>query len=175
MGEIFNEKIVARVPTFKIIAAKTGIILLAAAIIVFAVLTLFTLKSAFGAFFAFVVVGAGYGAWFLVRQLNVEYEYSVAVDDLYIDKIVARSRRKRVLSLDIHKIEEAGEANEEGLARVENMEFGSISDYSSHVQAPGRWYVVYSADGARHMFFFEPNPRMLQSFRQFAPAAMRQK
>ena len=74
MGDIFNEKLVARIPTFKILLLKSLIVLAAAGIIVFAVMTLFTIKSAFSYLFAFVVTGAGYGAWYLVKQLNVEFD-----------------------------------------------------------------------------------------------------
>ncbi|MBR3692355.1 MAG: hypothetical protein IKL89_06615 [Clostridia bacterium] len=175
MGDIFNEKLVARIPIFKIILLKTLIVLTAAGIIIFACMTLLTLKSIFSYFFAIVVTGTGYGAWFLIKQLNVEYEYAVTNDSLDVDKIIAQARRKTVVSMSIREIEEAGPADELGLARVKNYDFAKIEDCTSHVQAPGRWYIVYSVDGAKHLLFIEPNEKMIQSFRTYAPGAVQKR
>ncbi|MBR6556338.1 MAG: hypothetical protein IKT60_02795 [Clostridia bacterium] len=172
MGDIFNEKLVARIPTFKILMLKTLIVLAAAGIIVFAFMTLFTIKSAFSYLFAFVVTGAGYGAWYLVKQLNVEFEYAVTNSTLDVDKIIAQARRKSVVSMDIHNIEEAGPADEIGLERVKNYDFAKIVDCTSHVQAPGRWYIIYSDNGAKTLLFIEPNEKMIRSFRTYAPGAV---
>ena len=170
--DIFNEKLVARIPTWKTVLAKTGIVLLAAAIIVFAVLTLLSLRNVVGYFFPFVVVGAGYGAWFLVRRFNIEYEYSITNDSMDIDKIIAQSSRKNLLTMDLHFIEEAGPADGAAFARVKEMDFDSIADYTSHVQAPGRWYIIYSQDGKRNLIFLEPSEKMIRSFRTYAPNAL---
>jgi hypothetical protein len=46
-----------------------------------------------------------YGAWVLIRSFNIEYEYILTSHDLDIDKIIARSRRKRLISIDLRNIE----------------------------------------------------------------------
>lgn len=172
MGDIFNEKLVARIPTLRIVMLKSLVVLAAAAVIVLSVLTLFSFTSAFSFFFAFAVTGAGYGAWYLLRQFNVEYEYAVTNSAFEVDKIIAQSRRKKLVDIDLRGLEEAGPADEKGLARIEHLEFAKILDCTSHVQAPGRWYMVYSVDGAKHLLFIEPNEKMIQSFRTYAPGAV---
>ena len=172
-NDFYSEKLVAKIPTWKTVLAKTGIVLAAAAVIVFAVMTLFTLRSAFGYFFAFVVVGAGYGAYYLVRILNTEYEYIIVNDSMDIDKITAKASRKTLLTVDLHTVEEYGEADERAFSRLKDMDFAKVQDFTSHVQAPGRWYLIYSDNGNRSMLFLEPNDKMLSGFRMFAPGAIR--
>ena len=52
-----------------------------------------------------IIFGIGYGAWWLSSKFNVEYEYIVTNDTLDIDKIINKSSRKRVSSINISKVE----------------------------------------------------------------------
>ena len=58
--------------------------------------------SAFGLLFAF---GAFYGAWWLIGTRNIEFEYSVTNGDIDIDQIIAKRKRKRLVSVSGRKVE----------------------------------------------------------------------
>ena len=53
----------------------------------------------------FLLVGAGYGGWYLLTTQNKEFEYCVTNGDIDIDCIIARRRRKRLVSVAGRKIE----------------------------------------------------------------------
>ena len=46
-----------------------------------------------------------YICWYVVTGRNIEYEYTVTNNNLQLDKIMNKSRRKEILSIDIKKIE----------------------------------------------------------------------
>ena len=51
-----------------------------------------------------VTVGVIYGAWWLITTRNVEYEYCVTNGDIDVDKIVARRKRTRLVSVSGRKV-----------------------------------------------------------------------
>lgn len=54
-----------------------------------------------------------YGGWQLIVRFFVEYEYILTNFDLDIDKIVNQSSRKRLCTIDLHKVTEIGEVTGE--------------------------------------------------------------
>ena len=64
-----------------------------------------------GSFGLIIILGVGYGAWWLSSKFNVEYEYIVTNDTLDIDKITNKSSRKRISSISISKVERVEKFN----------------------------------------------------------------
>lgn len=58
-----------------------------------------------------LVFGACYGGYKLITLTSIEYEYIFTNGDLDIDKIIAKSSRKRVVSINCSKIERFGKYN----------------------------------------------------------------
>ena len=56
-----------------------------------------------------ILIGAIYGGYKLVSLLSIEYEYIYTNGDLDVDKIVAKSNRKRVVSIKCSEVEKYGE------------------------------------------------------------------
>ncbi len=56
-----------------------------------------------------IVAGLIYGGYKLISQLSVEFEYIFTNGDLDVDKIVAKSSRKRMVSLKCSQVEKYGE------------------------------------------------------------------
>ena len=56
-----------------------------------------------------VVAGAIYGGYKLISLLSIEYEYIYTNGDLDVDKIVAKSNRKRMVSIKCSEVEKYGE------------------------------------------------------------------
>lgn len=99
--DTFFEQIVPIKKTGKTFAAVTGI-WLAALLLAYLLLTIGMKYLASIALLA--ILGLGYGAYRLSSMLNVEYEYIITNGTLDIDKIVNRSSRKRVLSLELGQV-----------------------------------------------------------------------
>ena len=56
-----------------------------------------------------VIIGVIYGAYKLISLLVVEYEYIYTNGELDVDKIIAKSKRKRVVSIKCSEVEKYGE------------------------------------------------------------------
>ena len=72
-----------------------------------------------------LIIGLGYGAWWLTSKLNVEYEYIVTNGTMDIDKIVNKSSRQRISSFELEKVERLEKYNDHLLQNVkkENIVF----------------------------------------------------
>lgn len=80
----------------------------------------------YAAFFAFLILaslGVIYGAFKLSSMLNVEYEYIVINRDLDIDKITAKSSRKRIVSIKLNEVLEFGEFTKQKAESLANRNF----------------------------------------------------
>ncbi len=69
------------------------------------------------------VFGVFYGAVQLSKRLSIEYEYIVVNRDLDVDKIIAKSSRKRLVNVKLGEVEEFGCYDETAKARLNNRNF----------------------------------------------------
>lgn len=98
MMDVFVEQIVAIKKTGKDFAAYVGIVLLALILMLIGYIFLTSI---------FIVVAAVvmFGAYKLFLRLNIEYEYIITNGTMDIDKIIAKSSRKRMISFDVALIQ----------------------------------------------------------------------
>ena len=104
-----------------------------------------------------LIIGVVYGAFWLSKRLSVEYEYIVTNGTLDIDKIIARSSRKRELSLELSAVE-----------RVEkfNPAAAPVGNFKKQVMAcngddPGAYFLVVNEEGkGSRLLIFAPDERI---------------
>jgi hypothetical protein len=100
--DIFHEQIVKKPNSGVRILAKVGIIagflLLAAAALVL-LAGFFPMNTLLVALFVYL-------GWYLSSSLNVEYEYILTNNDLDIDKIIAKRKRKRLITVKMPALTE---------------------------------------------------------------------
>lgn len=65
----------------------------------------------------FTIIGCCAGIYFLLISRNLEYEYCIVNGDISIDKIKNKAKRKRLLSVDAHEIEQFGKFTPEILRK----------------------------------------------------------
>jgi len=99
MGDVFKEQIVKRKQTVKDTAIKICLIVLV--ILIFFV----TMMSPLGPFAVIITAAAGFGAYYLMTFLSVEYEYVFTNGELDVDAIYSRARRKRLMSVVVKDFE----------------------------------------------------------------------
>ncbi|MCL2698172.1 MAG: hypothetical protein FWE74_08845 [Oscillospiraceae bacterium] len=117
-------------------------------------------------------VGAGiiWVAWLLFQGTFVEYEYIVTNSELDVDKIIARKRRKRLITIKIDKAEEWGEYSD-----------GKGASSAVTVQAhdcgfKNLWYIVTMHDKyGRTTVYFSPNMKVLEMMNKAVPYGLRKK
>ena len=114
-----------------------------------------------------LLFGAGYGAWWLITAQNVEFEYCVTNGDIDVDQIIARRKRKRIVSVSSKKIEAAGRYD---AARFQGRAFDRVVMAATSPKAEGLYYFTYySKKRGRTLVVFEPNERVKAAFGEALP------
>lgn len=167
MMDVFVEQIVQKrkgVKEWLIICGS----MLAAAFLTFFFLFILPQFSAFvGGFSILLAAAAWYGAIWLSRSQSLEFEYVITNGDITVDKIIARSRRKRVVSFDAQYVERMGKYRPEDHAQKDYTKQLMVSD---GVPGSEAWYMTF-----RHKSFgntlmvFSPNERTLEAIKPFLP------
>lgn len=118
----FCEYLVKMRHTLKSYLALTLIWLTAFALIFIVVLMTLKNPSMMG-IVVIAVAGIFYGAVKLAQRFDIEYEMIAVNKDLDIDKIIAKSSRKRMITVHLDKVEEYGKYTPENTAALNNMNF----------------------------------------------------
>lgn len=162
--DIFTEQLVKKSKTAKdrtLAAVFVALFILIPA--TFIVLTRFSLYFGFLAF-ASVVAGV-YALWYFITSLNLEYEYTVTNNNLTVDKVIAKRKRKRMLSLDIKKIERLEKFAGSELAKKPFDKVISAQDK----EGSGNIYAAtfYLEKYGKCMLLFAPNEKVLTAMKPF--------
>lgn len=109
----------------------------------------------------------GVAAYFVNLNADLEYEYLYVDKELTVDKVLAKSRRKRVAVFDVGKIEILAPIKSWHLDNYKNRQ-DKVVDYSSgeERQPDGRYVFYY--DGQKKVIF-EPNEEMIKAITTVAP------
>lgn len=83
--------------------------------------------------FLIIAVVAGVGAYFVSLNANLEYEYLYVDKQLTVDKIMARTRRKKVETFDLERMEILAPIKSWHLDDYKNRQL-KVVDYSSGVE-----------------------------------------
>lgn len=159
----FIEKIVIKRKTFKDHLISIGIVL-AGIILIFLVGFIEFLAP-----FWFIIAAAiVYFMYQLISSSNIEYEYIVTNGELDIDKIINRKRRKRIFSANCKEFEIVAKLKG-GLndRRVQNINNKIIA--VSSINAENVYFAILNYKGERTAVFFEPDERIINSFKLFIP------
>ena len=166
----FIEYLVKKQATTKMLVEKTLIIL--ASIVLAIVCFMFCISSNQIISFvgALLAVGAIYGGWYLSRSFKLEFEYIVTGTDMDVDKIIAQSRRKRVISLSLRNIEIMAPAKESYRREIETPSIKTRIDASTG--NPDDTYFAKFDGGAEKgltLLLFSPDNRIIQCAKKAAP------
>ena len=121
-------------------------------------------------FLVIALVGVGYGAWWLITNQNVEYEYCVTNGDIDVDKITARRKRKRLVSVSGRKIESLlpyDPAAPLGKYQRTVMVAPSLKEdglwcFTYHSKKNGHTFVVFRPDRRVLCALYEGLPKLVQ-------------
>ena len=103
-------------------------------------------------------VGVIYGAWWLATTQNVEYEYCVTNGDIDVDKIIARRKRERLVSVAGRKVRVLAPFDpEKPLGKFQRTVVAAPS-----LAEEGLWYFTYhSKKNGDTLVVFMPDDRVL--------------
>ncbi len=107
----------------------------------------------------------GVAAYFVRMNTNLEYEYLYVDKELSIDKIMARSKRKKVTKVSMERMEVLAPLGSYHLDDYKNR-LGKTMDYSSGRADAKRYMLVY--EGQKSMII-EPGDSLVRMIKNIAP------
>lgn len=110
---------------------------------------------------------AGVGAYFVNLYSDLEYEYLYLDKELVIDKVLAKSKRKRVATYQVERMEIMAPFHSYHLDNYKNRQV-KVRDYSiGEEQKPDLRYAVYYEGGEK--LILSPSEEMVKAIRNIAP------
>ncbi|MBD5129432.1 MAG: hypothetical protein HDT43_05860 [Ruminococcaceae bacterium] len=149
--------------TAKIIGIMLGSVLLAAVCMFFAMF----LGITFLILISVLILGGG--IW-LLSGVNIEYEYIITNNEMDIDKIIGRRKRKRMITVDISKATDFG-----ALPSENNVDADATVHASTGTQTDAHYLLVEHSSYGTVKVIFNPNERTREAIVQELPHALRAK
>ncbi len=164
--DVFMEQVVVKTPTSRDkmleVLAKISAFAFAFAL-TFASIAFFPYIAPLALFLGFLAV------WFsfrLSKRLVVEYEYALTNGELDVDKIIGKSKRKRLCSVHIGTITAFGKWNDDMLVEADST-IVLASDNSGKLD---EYYMNFKyKDYGETTLFFSPNEKMLELITGYLP------
>ncbi len=114
-----------------------------------------------------LVIAFGVGVYFLNLNTHVEYEYLYLDKELSVDKIMAKSRRKRVAVYSLDRMEILAPINSWHLDNFKNRNV-KIVDYSIGEELqPDLRYAMYYEGGTK--IILSPSEELVKALKYVAP------
>ena len=161
MSETYVECLVARKPSFVMQFLTTLLIML----------TVLFVKVGFifmpGIPGLLVAAATAVGAYFVYLNASIEYEYLYVDKEISIDKVLAKSRRKKAGSYSLEQMEIFAPLNSHRLDSYRNRQL-KTQDYSSGIaaQPEKRYMMIWNGDTK---IILEPNAEMVKAIQSVAP------
>ena len=156
--DTFVEQIVTIKRTVKTYLAY---ICISIAAILLMVVSYFLFSSLFIAVDALIV----FGAYKLYSMLNIEYEYIITNSTMDIDKIIAKSSRKRIVSFDLTAV-----LRIEKFTGILPSDIAKNCFFACNEKDENAYLLVYKSEGKpQQAFVFAPDDRMISGMKNFLP------
>ena len=126
------------------------------------------LAAFIGIFLAFIpMILAGVGAYFVNLYTDLEYEYLYLDKELTVDKVMAKSKRKRVATYSLDRMEILAPIKSYHLDNFKNRDV-KVKDYSiGEEQQPDLRYAMYYEGGEK--IILSPSPELVKVMKNSAP------
>lgn len=117
-----------------------------------------------------VIVGIVFGTGFLFNKFNREYEYILTNNELDIDVVYNRSSRKRIMTINMRKIEIMASIKDERYASKLNKAGLKVINASENTNEANTYAIVTQSEkeGACKVLI-TPNQSMLEDLYRQAP------
>ena len=144
------------------------LILIAAVVLMF-VLSLF--QELLMMLFFPILAGVVFGVYYFITGLSIEYEYIATNDDITIDKIIAKRKRKRIFSDSCKSFSVIGPVTSRAFDSSKRKEV-RVLDLSGDPLSKENWFFVAKTDKQQVLIVFEPDERIIQTFKRHNPRAI---
>jgi hypothetical protein len=160
MNDIFFEQLIKKKDTIKDKLIKALILLVALLLFaLFLYFAIFTTIELINSIAFLLAVGSLVGAWYLISGLNLEYEYIYTNGEMDIDKISAKRKRKRVMTIRISSFDLFEEYNHES---YKNQKYDRVIYACTHPLDSGNYCATFhDREGKRCLLVFSPNEKLI--------------
>ena len=143
------------------VVAKFFKILLIVLTVVFCVIMLVFMPA------MFLALATGVGAYFVNLYTDIEYEYLYLDKELTVDKVLAKSKRKRVATYSIDRMEVFAPIKSYHLDNYKNRDV-KVKDYSiGEEKQPDLRYAMYYEGGEK--IILSPSEDIVKALKNVAP------
>ena len=166
--EVFTEQLVAKKLTTSSMILK-ALIFLAAGLLAIILFFVSLVVGSWSFIALFAAAGVCYGAWILIKSFSIEYEYILTNTDLDIDKIVGKSRRKRIISLNLKNLEIMAPINESHKRELENPNVKFKLDARASDANTACFIKIMHEKKGLMLLLFDPNEKIIHGIKSAAP------
>lgn len=163
MSDLYSELLVKKEPTGKDAFLKFGsigltVLLVLAGILIYPVFLI-----------AAVVVGV-LAYMFVIPSTDLEFEYLFVNGEMDIDKVMAKSKRKKMKTINITEADLVAPLNSHRLDYYNGNQKLKVVDYSSGNPQHKRFAVIMKDGTELCKFIIEPDENMAKSIKNSAPS-----
>lgn len=115
-------------------------------------------------------VGVLAGAIWLLGNFNVEYEYIITNNEMDIDKIIGRRKRKRMITVDFQRAEDFAPYTSENDVKAD----ATVHAYTGS-EKDAYYLVVTHNDYGKVKVIFNPNEKMREAIKSELPNTLKLK
>lgn len=161
VSETYVECLVAKKPSLVIRFLKTLLIMLAVCFLLLGMITTLSIAA------LIIAIVLGVGAYFAYMNADIEYEYLYLDKEISIDKVMAKSKRKRIATYDVDRMEILAPVKSYHLDSYKNRTMKTV-DYSSGMEEEQnkKYAMVYEGNTK---LLLEPSAEMVKAIQMVAP------
>lgn len=157
ISETYVECLVARKSSFMMRLLKTLLMMLT---VCFFIVGLVDIRA------LIIAVVLGVASYFVYMNADIEYEYLYLDKEINIDKVMAKSRRKKAAAYDVGRMEVLAPVKSYHLDAYRNRELKAV-DYSSKDGDDNKKYMMVYEGNMK--VIWEPSAEMVKAIQMVAP------
>ncbi len=150
--------------------AKDFLIIIATVILALIVTLISLIATLYISGLALLLAGvAWWGAYRIINTRNIEFEYILTNSELDIDKIMGKSERKRLLTIDLTHIERSANIGDESFEQQGNK---TVLNYAGDLTSDGLYFIDFSKEAEAYRVIFQPSRRILEGLKKANPRSV---
>lgn len=161
MSDLYSELLVTRKTSPKDVLAKTAMIVLTVLVVLAALLT-------FNTIIMIVALAVCVADYFLFPRFNVEFEYLHVNDEIDVDKIFSKSKRKRAMNIDLGKMEIMAPLGSHHLDSYQNQKLKTV-DFSANDGEKRPYVMITSTEKEMVRILLQLDYDMFQNIKRRRP------
>lgn len=115
----------------------------------------------------FIALATGFGAYFVGMRTDLEFEYLYLDKEITVDKVMAKTKRKRVAVYSVDRMEIFAPIHSYHLDNYKNRQC-KVLDYSIRTEEqPDLRYAMYYEGGQK--IILSPSPELVKAMKNVAP------